>query len=151
MEGQYNRIWEYTSWSNNAVLEAFANLGEKSPASSLRLMSHVVNAQMIWQNRLNGDASVVALWEEHSLKEIVRRNSESLRGLKKALDRNADDLTHKIAYKNLSGVAHENTVFDILTHVFNHGTYHRAQIATDFREKGLVPVNTDYITFVWTH
>ena len=37
---------------------------------------------------------------------------------------------------------------DILIQVFNHGTYHRAQVAKDLRGNGLAPVNTDYITYV---
>ncbi|WP_379084396.1 DinB family protein [Pedobacter sp. UC225_65] len=36
-------------------------------------------------------------------------------------------------------------VKDILFHVFNHSTYHRAQIATLFKESGITPPVTDFI------
>ncbi|WP_414711827.1 DinB family protein [Sphingobacterium sp. UBA1498] len=45
-------------------------------------------------------------------------------------------------------MAFHNKVNDILLHVFNHGTYHRAQIASEMRRNGVEPINTDYITFI---
>lgn len=40
-----------------------------------------------------------------------------------------------------------NTIGDILFHIVNHSTYHRGQIASDFRESDIEPLNTDYIMF----
>ncbi len=37
---------------------------------------------------------------------------------------------------------------DTLMHVAMHKTYHRGQIATAMREAGIMPVDTDLITFV---
>jgi uncharacterized damage-inducible protein DinB len=139
---------EYTVWANDQVLGVLERLKEGAPASSLRLMSHVVNAQTNWVNRLNGDVTVAPLWEEYSLDKIRVLNAQTLGGLKAAMDRYAGDFQQKVAYKNLAGIAFENPVVDILLQVLNHGTYHRAQIAMDLREKGLEPVNTDYITWV---
>ena len=144
------RLFDYTVWANDVVLAQLERLGDAAPASSLRLISHMMNAQTNWLNRLNRDAAVVALWEEHSLEKIRQINAETLQGLKAAMDRLGGDLGQKVAYRRTSGVTSENTVTDILLQVFNHGTYHRAQIAMDLREKGLEPVNTDYIFWVWT-
>jgi uncharacterized damage-inducible protein DinB len=99
-------------------------------------------------NRLNSDPSMVALWEEHELGKIKQRNAETLQGLKAAIDRYAGELGSMLPYKNTSGVPFENTISDILLQVFNHGTYHQAQIAMDLRQKGLEPVNTDFIVWV---
>ena len=57
-------------------------------------------------------------------------------------------LTEVITYSNSRGEAFETSVHDILIQVFNHGTYHRAQVARDLRQHLLTPVNTDYITYV---
>ncbi|WP_448634332.1 DinB family protein [Pedobacter panaciterrae] len=35
-----------------------------------------------------------------------------------------------------------------MLHVFNHGTYHRAQIAKEMTMHNIKPVNTDYIQFM---
>ncbi|QLH28398.1 MAG: hypothetical protein HWD63_02710 [Candidatus Parvibacillus calidus] len=36
---------------------------------------------------------------------------------------------------------------DIIFHIINHSTYHRGQIAMEFRQSGLEPLNTDYIFY----
>jgi uncharacterized damage-inducible protein DinB len=148
MEYVFETLWNYAGWANDLVLNTLEGLGADAPASCLRLMSHVVNAQTNWLNRLNGDTSVVPLWEPYPVEKIRVLNAATLEGLKVAMDRFGGDIGQMVAYKNMSGVPFENTVADILLQVFNHGTYHRAQIAMDLREKGLEPVNTDYITFV---
>jgi uncharacterized damage-inducible protein DinB len=147
MENFFETLWEYASWANETVLNTLEGLGSSAPASSLRLMSHIVNAQTVWLNRLNGDPAVAALWETHPLEKIRNLNSGTMQGLKAAIDRFGPDLSRKVPYRNLSGVPYESPVSDMLLQVFNHGTYHRAQIAMDLRDRGLEPVNTDYITF----
>ena len=147
MENFFETLWEYTDWANDTVLNTLESLGSNAPASSLRLMSHLINAQKVWLNRLNDDPAVVGLWEVHPLEKIRNLNTETLLGVKDAIERFGRDLSRKVAYRNLSGVPYESPVSDMLLQVFNHGTYHRAQIAMDLREKGLEPVNTDYITF----
>lgn len=57
-------------------------------------------------------------------------------------------LAEIIVYANTKGEAFQTAIHDIMIQVFNHGTYHRAQIACNLRQGGLEPVNTDYITFV---
>jgi uncharacterized damage-inducible protein DinB len=147
MENYFETLWEYTVWSNDTVIKTLNGFGANAPASTLRLMSHIVNAQTVWLNRLNGDSAVVALWEVHGLEKISKLNTDTLQGLKAAMGRFGPDLGQRVAYRNLSGIAYESPVSDMLLQVFNHGTYHRAQIAMILRERGLEPVNTDYITF----
>ncbi|MGY0041076.1 DinB family protein [Pedobacter sp. NJ-S-72] len=53
-----------------------------------------------------------------------------------------------IKYVISNGDHYETSVYDILLHVFNHGTYHRAQIAKEMKLHNITPVNTDYIQFV---
>jgi uncharacterized damage-inducible protein DinB len=56
-------------------------------------------------------------------------------------------LAASCSYKDLKGKAHKTPVGDILVHVMNHGTYHRGQIATCLRERGVDPARTDYIVY----
>ncbi|MGE7918037.1 DinB family protein [Viridibacillus sp. NPDC093762] len=58
------------------------------------------------------------------------------------------DLDKLISYKNSKGKECKNSVRDILTHVVLHGQYHRGQINSLLREKGIEPINVDFITFV---
>ena len=73
--------------------------------------------------------------------------SADVRALLDAGER-AGALDAPVAYTNSSGTAFETPLRDILTHVVNHGTHHRAQIALVLREAGIAPPATDYIYFV---
>ncbi len=55
------------------------------------------------------------------------------------------DLNGVINFKNTKGLVFNDNIRDILFHVINHSNYHRAQIATEFRQNGLDPIVTDYI------
>lgn len=52
------------------------------------------------------------------------------------------------AYANSEGTPFETPLRDILTHVANHGTHHRAQIVLVLREAKIAPPPTDYIFYV---
>jgi uncharacterized damage-inducible protein DinB len=57
------------------------------------------------------------------------------------------DMEAWITYKNSSGAKLSDKTKDILFHIINHSTYHRAQIALLLREQGIDPINTDYIFY----
>ena len=128
-----------------AVLDKY---GANVPAASLRLMSHIVNAQSTWLVRLNGVPPVTGIWDERDLAASRRLNEETLRGFRTVMESLEFDPRRKVEYKNSAGVPFENTLGDILLQVFTHGGYHRGQIAMQLRQAGLEPVNTDYITWV---
>ncbi|UPT65543.1 MAG: hypothetical protein M0D57_13455 [Sphingobacteriales bacterium JAD_PAG50586_3] len=58
-----------------------------------------------------------------------------------------DDYSAVLEYKNSRGDAWNSTYEDILTHIANHGTYHRGQIASRLKEIGVQPPTTDYIAY----
>ena len=140
---------EYNIWANNRLISHLEKFADEVPASSLRLFSHVLNAQAIWIARLEGTSSPVKVWQEHSLEEIKKLNQETSQKLLELLQAaDIEEFNREIEYTNSQGMAYRTRVCDIFTHVFNHCTYHRAQVARDLRENGLEPINTDYITFV---
>jgi len=59
------------------------------------------------------------------------------------------DFEKNIYYKNLKGIAYKNKLADILAHVINHGTHHRAQAGQQLKFAGFenLPI-TDYIFYV---
>lgn len=68
--------------------------------------------------------------------------------------RNATDemLLAVLPYKNLKGEQFEQPVYEILTHLLNHGTYHRGQVVTMLRQVGVDKIpQTDYILFSRTN
>lgn len=57
------------------------------------------------------------------------------------------DLDKTIHYTNTREQVFNNSIRDILFHIINHSTYHRGQIATEFRQNGLDPLVTDFIVY----
>jgi uncharacterized damage-inducible protein DinB len=57
------------------------------------------------------------------------------------------ELGQTIQYSTKTGQIFNNNVRDILFQVINHSTYHRGQIATEFRQSGLEPLLTGYIYY----
>jgi uncharacterized damage-inducible protein DinB len=51
-------------------------------------------------------------------------------------------------YKLMSGASGSSRFAEMLTHVVNHGSYHRGQVTTLLRQLGAAPPkSTDMITF----
>jgi len=62
-----------------------------------------------------------------------------------------NDFTQSIRYRNLQGDTFETKLFDILTHLVNHGTHHRAQAGQHLKLAGTDLPGTDYILFTRQH
>lgn len=142
------QLWLYNDWANQAIIRLFEEHTTKMPAKCLHLFSHIVNTQTVWLGRMNGSVQTLGAWDDHSIETCKLMHQAATAGLKEQLNLPSNRLAEVIEYKNSLGHQYQNTKHEILIHVFNHGTYHRAQIATEMRENGLEPLNTDYITFV---
>lgn len=138
------KLWNYNDWANHLLFAQFGADAFPLPQSSLRLLSHIVNTQLAWLKRLNAEKITFGAWDIHGLNRCIAIHDLSSKGLKAHLGQQPGVT---ITYTNLQGITYENQVQDILIHVFNHGSYHRAQIARDLRMEGLEPINTDYISF----
>ena len=86
------------------------------------------------------------VWEEYNLKELRSLVEEGTERWLKFIDNYPNDnFEEVINYTNTKGNKYNSCVLDIITHVINHGTYHRGQIALLMRQSELNPVVTDYI------
>jgi len=140
-------LWLYNKWANTTVIDSLKQNQDPVPASCLRLLSHITNAQIIWLNRINGVPSPVGVWDEHILEVCEKNHALFSTGIAQSLDDERKGTMIKITYKNTQNVVFTDTLMDILLHVFNHGTYHRAQIAQEMKRSGMNPPVTDYIVF----
>jgi len=110
----------------------------------IELMHHIINAQNIWINRLKGK-EIILLDKELSLHNLIKINDNHFEELSNLL--NNGNLNDMIVYKNLKCEDCQNTLEDILLHICNHGTHHRAQISTLMRQNKIEPIPSDYILF----
>lgn len=137
----------YNNWANSLLLEALISNRGSLPESCLTLFSHIVNAQSVWVSRINGIKPSVAVWQLNDLESCRMLLEESVSALAR-LDYLETTDSPMIKYTNTIGDYYETSVADILLHIFNHGTYHRAQIAKEMKLHDIQPVNTDYIQYV---
>ena len=152
------RLLKFNEWANARVFDAIAaltpeqlskDLGSSFPTVALTA-AHMVAGEWIWLQRWLGVSnSTFPDWASSSdienlrrrLSEIERDRAAFIAGLTDA------DLLKPRPYKLMSGLEDQQPLDVMLTHVVNHATYHRGQIATFFRQLGLKPIGTDFITF----
>jgi len=143
------KLFQHLDWANQQILEALKTVGGENNQSK-RLFSHILLAEEVWLNRINGlESHPKAIWTELSREDcsnLAKKNQQGLEQLLAGLSE--ENLQDTIFYQNSTGTEFSTSVGDILTHVALHGQYHRGQINRLLREEGYEPVNVDYITFV---
>lgn len=144
MKRYFVDFFEYTYHFNNKVINAILNM-EIIPDKSLKLINHTLNAQEIWNSRIENKKTSIGVWEMRDLNSLKNINEVNYKKSIEILD--LYNLEEEVNYKNSRGEVYINKVQDILFHVINHSTYHRGQIATDFKDHSFEPLVTDYIFY----
>ncbi len=130
---------------NQQLIASMLEHSEIITEKCIKLQSHILNAHQIWNYRIEQKEGHFAVWQIHPVatwKDIDQNNFQSsLQILNKV------DLNDKIQYKTSQGQAFTNSVRDIFFHVINHSTYHRGQLASEFKQAGIEPIVTDYIFY----
>ncbi|NNJ89356.1 MAG: damage-inducible protein DinB [Eudoraea sp.] len=145
MEEFFNELFDYNFFCNKQLIEAFAEL-EKVPEKSTKLFSHILNAHNIWNARIAGIPATLKVWQEHDVKSWEDIHYENQRTTFEIITGN-DDYEERIDYENSEGRLFTNTKQDMLFHIINHSTHHRAQILADLREHGIEPISLDYVFY----
>jgi uncharacterized damage-inducible protein DinB len=146
MKTHYHTLFAYDYWACNRMIDCILD-NDIIDDRILSLMSHIIWAQGVWMKRIKKEEvgaytpfNIIALQD---LKEQAAQAHDDFM----AFIESAGDFGTVLEYKNSRGDAWQNTYEDVLMHVANHGTYHRAQIASRLKEIGLVPPVTDYIAY----
>ncbi|MEX0773888.1 MAG: DinB family protein [Balneolales bacterium] len=137
-------LFEYNAKSNEELIFCFQDQSTKLIEKSLSLLNHIVNAHQIWLARILGH-SPVGVWDIRNLSDVEVLDKKNHLLTFELLD--AVELKKLILYSNSAGSVYSNTIEDILFHIINHSTYHRGQIAMEFRGAGIGPLVTDYIFY----
>ena len=145
MKSFFKELFEYTYNFNEKVIDSLLNGAGAVPEKSLQLINHTLNAQEIWNGRIEERPATTGVWDIRPTDTLKNINLVNYQTSLKIVEKY--DLHKKISYKNSKGEAFENSVRDILFHVINHSTYHRGQIATDCKLHGMTPLVTDYIFY----
>ena len=145
MKAFFKELFEYSHYTNQKLYDQFNEHQYKTSKKSINLFNHILNAHQIWNNRIEQKQTTFGTWDLHKLHDLKDMDQANYEQSLQILDN--VDLDKMIHYNNTKGKAFVNSVRDILFHVINHSTYHRGQIATEFRQNGLDPLVTDYIYY----
>lgn len=146
MKSLFNDLFEYNRHMNNELIRAMVQNKSTISEKSLKWMNHILNAHELFNCRIEpAGYQPPAPWDMRDLGELATINENNFQvslGIIRLYDFDTN-----ILYTTMKGTAMENTVGDILFHVINHSTYHRGQIAVEFRNTGIEPLVSDYVVY----
>lgn len=146
MKEYFLKLYQYNSWANQRVLECLDRQQVKDE-KILQIFGHLVCAQLIWFHRFKDlPKSPLKLWGNYSLTELKSIAEDASRSWLEFIEEE-DGFDRVLKYTNYVGEYYETNIRDLMAHLVNHCTYHRGQVAVLLRERGLEPVNTDFVTY----
>ncbi len=141
----FKELFQYSYTMNQQLIDELKKNEEAFSEKALTLLNHVINAQQIWNHRIKASPEGIKVWEHRPSDQLELLNKTNFERSLTILDE--ENLNSIITYRNSQGQEFSNSVRDILFHVINHSTYHRAQIATEMKQAGYKPLITDYIFY----
>lgn len=147
----------FNIWATQQIMQVILALPEEKQKAELpssfsslyKTILHMWDAESIW-------------WQRMKLHERIIRPSDNFKGTMKDVSNglqsqsklwqewvaNASELSidHVFQYKTNDGTQFKQPIWQMLLHVFNHGTYHRGQLITMLRQLGVEKLpGTDFI------
>lgn len=137
--------FQYDSWANREELRVLSTL-TSTPERATKLLTHIVAAQWLWFDRLQGNQPRTAVWPDTALARCEQQLLELDSVWRVYLGKLSEaDLAKMCSYTNSKGDAFTNNVLDILNQLILHAAHHRGQISQEIRHSGAVPAPVDYI------
>ncbi len=145
MLDHFRLLFRYDYWANSLMIDAHL-ASELDDEFNTKWLQHIVNAQALWLSRVLRQPPSRQVWQVIPWDQL-RVDYAGLHQQWIALfDRTTEaELATIVPYQNSMGNAFSSSLTDIATHVVNHGTHHRAQVAARLRELSYAPPSTDYI------
>jgi uncharacterized damage-inducible protein DinB len=159
MKELLKRLAAYNIWANQKIIDVILSLPEEKQLAEVpssfnslnRTLLHMWDAESIW-------------WQRMKLHERFVRPSDNFKGttqdvvnglmsqshLWEGWMNNVSELMleHVFEYRNDKKEQIKMPIWQMLTHIFNHGTYHRGQLINMLRQLGTDKLpSTDF--FVW--
>lgn len=141
----FEKLAAYDDESNRQLIIRLEEYEDLISPYITRQFSHILNVHHIWISRLlnrnpessDWDLLPFSSWEKFAAlnhlqtKEFLRFHS-------------IQEICH---YTSSEGIKNSKQAADILLHIFNHSTHHRAQIIREMSEKGIPPSTINLIEF----
>lgn len=144
MKEEFKDLFEYSHQANQKLIALLSENRPKLSERLVQLINHLIDAHQIWNARILNERSF-GVWQVNKWERLNIIDRENY--LKSLQIVEEVDLEKLMTYSNSTGGKFSNKIKDILFHIINHSTYHRAQIVLLLREQGIEPINTDYIFY----
>jgi uncharacterized damage-inducible protein DinB len=145
MRAFFRELYEYNHFMNGSVIRKITEDHIASSEKNVKLMSHILNANRIWNDRINASVRKIGVFDLVPVHEMQYFDKVNFEESFLIIDNH--DFEQQLSYVNSKGNSYTNSVRDVMFHVINHSNYHRAQIAADMRANGIDPVVTDFIFY----
>ena len=152
-------LYRYNSWANKRILNAAAAVDDElfsSPSSFPHgglhgTLTHTLMAEWLWRRRWQGESPSIIIKPEDipTFEALQSRWLEEETTLTAFIDSLTDEkLNATFHYKTTQGDKREGILWQLMTHVVNHGTQHRSEAAAMLTELGHSPGNIDLSVFL---
>lgn len=137
--------FEYDFRSNQKWCEVLQQNEDSLSPFILKSFSHIINVHHIWITRIEGKIAESHTWDQLPLDYWAKLCQDNHLKTNDYLEK--IELNTKVNYMSEEGVRLEKIDIDILYHILNHSTYHRAQISREICDLGLSPPSFNFISF----
>ncbi|MFL5774579.1 MAG: DinB family protein [Flavisolibacter sp.] len=153
------QLADYNIWANQLLLSVIEELPEEkqkmelpsSFSSLFKTVIHVWDAESIWWQRLKLQERIVIPSEDFTgnMKDasagLIHQNRQWQQWVSTSQEHVFQHVFH---YQNSKKEQFKQPVYQMLLHLFNHGTYHRGQLVNMLRQAGIEKIpGTDFIIF----
>jgi uncharacterized damage-inducible protein DinB len=152
---QLRKLVAYNQWANERILKAIDGMSADELARPVdsyfgsleKNLQHVLVATRIWLSRWKGAPSP-------TLRDRIAEPWSTAYGATHAeFEAFVDSLTDESAgrivdYKNTRGEPFRMALDQLITHVVNHGTHHRAETGMLLERIGRSPGDMDYVYYL---
>lgn len=157
---QVRLLFDYNYWANGRILDAVeklsfeqynANVPGVSHGSVRATLVHALAAEQIWRRRCLEGVSPTTLLQEadfptlEALHALWKVEEAAMRAGLALLTEEA--LGSPLDYRTTNGSPKKETLWQLLTHLINHGTQHRAEVAVALTAFGHSPGDVDMIIY----
>jgi uncharacterized damage-inducible protein DinB len=153
-------LYDYNYWANQRILAAVKKVSQESfmaPATHSwgglhGTLVHILAAEWVWRKRCQEQISPSALLRAEdfpsfeALHQHWQAEEQTMRAYMNSLS--DEQLCQPIHYASTAGKPYDNILWQILAHVVNHGTQHRAECAAMLTELGYSPGDIDMIVYL---
>ncbi len=137
--------FEYDFLSNQKWIEHLLTHEDHISPYIQKSMSHIINVHHIWIFRMQEKRQESFTWDllpsDYWLKLAQENYLQTIDFIEQI------DTLQKVNYHNEEGVPMEKETIDILYHILNHSTYHRAQISHELRTLNLPVPSFNFISY----